>query len=449
MYAKRAKPSTYFAPTWVANSAWTSGTGAIAIAYPTGYAANDILVLCVEGANNTGAGMNGIPAANVTHLTNNNWIRCGNSNTHLLSPTVAASQNTWMDVWWRRVTSNSNTAVSIGDSGDHTQCVMLAIRGCVETGDPWDGTINVTQTTATSQVTSRNITTSAANTLLLTVITSPRDAAAAHINASPLLINNSDGVELTERVDFGATAGNGGTIGALTFRKPTAGATANVRANTVTSNVAIIWTGALKPKETPPPEPTQDYVITFSSAANYNGSQDGHAWDSANTANALTENAAVATAGLGLSWGAPAGGKNFSEWLVLSGANIGSLPSTGNVVGARVTVKASFGVAVNFTLGNTTIMLPNALGNPEAAGNTFANNGFGNVLNKTLLNYNIGDLSSISTSFGMSEFPVANVANSNFGVAVRYYSNSGSSGSSTGNGAKIDNVYVTLRVRGV
>ena len=234
------------APNFRSNSTFASATASLTMTLPAGYQVNDILVLIVETANNTGAGMTGIPAQGQTNLTNNGWARVANSNTSLLSPTVAASQNTKQDIWWNRATSTSQTAVVLGDSGDHTLAVCAAFENCITTGDPWDGTINVTQTTATSQVTSGNITTSSANTLLLAVISSPRDAAAAHINASPLLINTTDEVELTERFDFGTTSGNGGTIGALTFRKPSAGATANVRANTVTSNVAIVWLGALK-----------------------------------------------------------------------------------------------------------------------------------------------------------------------------------------------------------
>lgn len=235
------------APVFRANSSYVGGTGAIAITFPSGYAVDDLLVLIVETANNTGAGQSGIPSANQTHLTNNGWVRVANSNTHLLSPTVATSQNTSQDIWWNRATNTSQTAVSIGDSGDHTMCVMLAFQNVIKTGDPWDGAINVTKTTASAQSTGGNIITTVANTLLVTVLSSPRDVAGAHINASPLLITGDSGdVELAELCDWGVTSGNGGTIGVLKHRKSNKGATANVRANTVTSNVSIMWTGALK-----------------------------------------------------------------------------------------------------------------------------------------------------------------------------------------------------------
>lgn len=236
------------APVFRANSSYVGGTGAIAITFPSGYAVDDLLVLIVETANNTGAGQSGIPSANQTHLTNNGWVRVANSNTHLLSPTVATSQNTSQDIWWNRATNTSQTAVSIGDSGDHTMCVMLAFQNVIKTGDPWDVAINVTQTSASAQTNSGNVTTTTPNTLIITVISSPRDAAAAHINASPLLLINGSGddTELAELCDFGTTSGNGGTIGVLKHRKPSRSITANVRANVAVSNVHIVWTGALK-----------------------------------------------------------------------------------------------------------------------------------------------------------------------------------------------------------
>jgi hypothetical protein len=235
------------APEFRSNSTYAGATGSHTMTLPAGYAVDDLLVLCVEGANNTGSGMSGIPTQGQTNLTNNGWTRAANSNTTLLAPTVAASQNVFLDIWYNRATTTSQTAVAIGDSGDHTQTVCIALKNVIKTGNPFVGAINVTVTTATAQTNSKNLITSTANTLIVHVVCSPRDAAAAHINASPLLFTGDAGdVELTERCDFGVTSGTGGTIGILTHRKSNLGATANLRCNTVTSNVSIIWTGAIK-----------------------------------------------------------------------------------------------------------------------------------------------------------------------------------------------------------
>jgi hypothetical protein len=246
------------APTFRANSTFVSGTGSITLTFPAGYAANDILVLGLEGANQSNAQAH-------TNLENNNWIRVANSN--VTQGTLGAATATKIDIWWRRVTTNANTAVSITDFGDHTIAVMAAFSNCVTTGDPWDtGTaagVNVVVGTATSQVTFRNVTTSEANTLVLNWIATPRDAAAAHINASPIIINSPSGdeTEITERIDWGASVGNGGTVALLTFRKPTAGQTGNLRANTVTSNTAALWTGALRGLPDPQAKPWAQSVF--------------------------------------------------------------------------------------------------------------------------------------------------------------------------------------------
>ena len=228
------------APNFRANSAYQSGTTSVSIANPAGIAANDILVLVIESANQ-------YLAQAATNLTNNGWARVANSNTKL--GVAAAANATYMDIWWRRVGANANTAVVLGDYGDHTLAVVGAFANCVNTGSPWDtGTaagINVAVTVATAQVNSYAVTTSSANTLILTVVTRPQDSAAAQINASPILVGGSGDTELTIRYDLGTTSGGGGTIAVLTHRKPTAGTTANVRANTLTSNTAILWTGAL------------------------------------------------------------------------------------------------------------------------------------------------------------------------------------------------------------
>ena len=227
------------APSWVANSAYDSGTNSITMSFPSGYAANDILVLSILGHNV------GIPAQNQTNLTNNGWARVANSNTVINGATTA---NVFLDIWWQRASTASQTAVVLGDAGDHTLSVCAAFRDCFPFAAPWDGlTLNVSNTSAVSQVTSYNTTTSFANSLVVTIIAGPRDSAAAHLNASPVLINGAAGdTELTERCDWGTASGTGSTLAILTHRCAGLGATANVRANTLTSQTAITWTGALR-----------------------------------------------------------------------------------------------------------------------------------------------------------------------------------------------------------
>lgn len=230
------------APSFRSNSAFQSGTTSVSLALPAGYQTTDILVAIIESANQ-------YLAQAATNLTNNGWARVANSNTRL--GVAAAANATYMDIWWQRPTSQSQTAVVLGDYGDHTLAVVAAFSNCITTGSPWDtGTaagVNVAVTVATAQVNSMAVTTTTANTLILTIINSPQDIAAARINAGPLLFSAgaNDDVNLTKHFDLGTTSGGGGTIACLSHRKPTAGLTANVRANVTVTNTAIIWTGAL------------------------------------------------------------------------------------------------------------------------------------------------------------------------------------------------------------
>ena len=233
------------ASTWRANSTYASGVSFSTITLPAGYAVNDILLLAVLGEDVTPVG-SGIISAGITNLTNNGWARVANTNTHLVG---TSTQNVFMDIWWSRAATASQTAVDIGDSGGHTLAVCSAFSNVFllnTSADPWVDAINISSTTATAQVNSRNIISTTSNTLAVCLIAGPRDSAAAQINSSPVLFNTTDEVELTERCDWGTASGTGSTLGILTYRKPGVGPMANVRANTATAQTYIVWMGALK-----------------------------------------------------------------------------------------------------------------------------------------------------------------------------------------------------------
>jgi hypothetical protein len=232
------------APSFRSNSAFQTGTTSVTMAFPANYTTSDILVLVIETANDY------VSALWATNLTNNGWARVANSNS-FPGGTSATANAVYQDIWWSRPSTTSQTAVILGDAGDHTLGVCAAFSNCITSGSPWDtGTaagINVKVSVATAQVNSYAVTTATANTLILTVINTPQDAASARLSVPKLFTSSgaNDDTDLTERFDWGATSGGGGTIGLHTHRKPTAGLTANLRCNLAASNTAIIWTGAL------------------------------------------------------------------------------------------------------------------------------------------------------------------------------------------------------------
>jgi hypothetical protein len=212
--------------------------------FPPGYTTTDILVLCIETANGWT-----FPLWE-TNLTNNGWARVANSNTMPGATSVAANA-VYQDIWWSRPSTTSQTAVIIGDGGNHTLVVCAAFQGACTTGSPWDtGTsagINLHTSVETAQVNTMAVTTTTANTLIIAIINKPDDSTAGGINASPLLFSAgaNDDTGLTEHCDSGTTGGSGGQIAFLSWRKPTSGLTANLRANTTVANTAILWLGAL------------------------------------------------------------------------------------------------------------------------------------------------------------------------------------------------------------
>jgi hypothetical protein len=106
-----------------------SGTGAITVGLPAGWAADDIFVLMTESTN-------GQTVATPTGFTQ-----------HASSPVVQAA--TQLGIFWRRAVGG-DTSVSVADSGDHTYGRIIAIRGAVTTGDPFEASGTGTGTTSTT-----------------------------------------------------------------------------------------------------------------------------------------------------------------------------------------------------------------------------------------------------------------------------------------------------------
>jgi hypothetical protein len=89
------------------------------------------------------------------------------------------------------------------------------------------------------------VTTNTTNSLICVFINTTRDAAASQLS-TPVLFNSSDEVETTEQYDWGTVNGNGGSLGLFTYRKPSVGLSANLRANLVVTNVSAVFVGALQ-----------------------------------------------------------------------------------------------------------------------------------------------------------------------------------------------------------
>lgn len=98
------------------NYTFAAGTGAVTPAMPSGWAADDILILIVESA-----------AAEAVTAPSGYTEAPG-------SPQVGA--DTRLTVFWRRAVAG-DAAPTIADPGDHVGAALVALSGAIKTGNPF------------------------------------------------------------------------------------------------------------------------------------------------------------------------------------------------------------------------------------------------------------------------------------------------------------------------
>ncbi len=217
--------------TFVAAGTAASGTSTISPALPSGIAVNDILLMFIETANQ---------ASSISNQNGGTWTAVANSPQG--TGTAGGTGATMLTVYWSRY-NGTQGAPTVSDSGDHQIGLILAFRGAVTTGNPWDVTAGGTKGTASTTTTFGTVTTTVANDLI--VLAASRDDDSSSAEWSSWTNANLSG--LTEQSDGGTTSGNGGGIGIATGLKATAGSTGSTTA-TVTSSVDGHMTIALKPQ---------------------------------------------------------------------------------------------------------------------------------------------------------------------------------------------------------
>lgn len=197
-----------------------SGVGAITPTLPTGHALNDILVLFLE-----------------THdeaITVAGWTEAGSS------PSSNSGLSRLTVFWKRDNGSESNPTTS--DSGDSQLGRIIAVQGCVTTGDPFNVTANG-GTGTTASVSINGATTTMDNCLILAGVGHNRPGSTSHG-----AFTNASLSSLTVQIESGSVAGvDGGYLGVVSGGKATAGV---YSATTMTINTArnwAGWSGALRP----------------------------------------------------------------------------------------------------------------------------------------------------------------------------------------------------------
>lgn len=214
-------------PTFVAASTVQAGAGDITVAIPTGATTNDILLLFVQTDT-----ANTISATDFVHTADSPSDTGG-----------AAGASVKLHCLWKRH-DGSEADITLSDPGDHQIGVMLAFRGCVLSGDPWNVTSSNQQTTGTTSASITGDTTTVTNCLIVAATSNSTDSATTQYSNWA----NADLAGVAERVNSNSTAGNGGGIGIITGSKVVAGAygatTADIATSTKTANITIALKGA-------------------------------------------------------------------------------------------------------------------------------------------------------------------------------------------------------------
>lgn len=196
------------------SAASASGTAAITPAFPTGYTAvaDDVAVTYCECES---AGTITPPAG---------WAQ-------IIAQSVTTGTTTKLTALWKRL-AGGDTAPSIADAGDHNIGRMIVIRGCVQTGNPWDFAVVATELAADTSVSIPGSTQVAPNCLILSAFATGQDIAST---AGATGWDNASLANGAERMDNWTASGLGGGFAVWSGEKAAPGA---VSATTATLSLA-------------------------------------------------------------------------------------------------------------------------------------------------------------------------------------------------------------------
>lgn len=206
------------APVWrsAGTVAKASGDTTLTPGLPSGYQANDILVMTYNGF------------TRADYSTPSGW-------TELTSSPRTDVFGGFEGVCWKRA-SASETAPSVVSA---QMARIHAISGCITTGSPVDASAVTDQSgSSTSAVSATGITTTAADDMIFVYV------CAGNTNTTVSGWTNSNLVSLTERTDDGTTPGFG--LASATGSKTTAGAIGTTTATLSSAQFPVTWVFGLK-----------------------------------------------------------------------------------------------------------------------------------------------------------------------------------------------------------
>lgn len=241
---------------FVAKSAFASGTAGLTVGAVTGTAANDLILLFVESANQA-----------ITTPTGYTIVTGAQAS----AGTAAAAGGMRLNVFYRWATG-ADATVAVTDTGDHTTAIKVVYRG-VSTSTPFDATPVVgTKTTASTSSSYPGITTVTNSAWVVYASALDLDAASTATTSAQA---NAALTGITERHDQTVASGFGGGIVVTDGVKATAGASGNLTA-TVTSTQQVYVTLALRPA--PANQTLTPTLFTSTTNAFYAANVSGNTW---------------------------------------------------------------------------------------------------------------------------------------------------------------------------
>lgn len=211
------------APVYQATGTGAVGAGAVTPVWPA-HQAGDIALLIVEAgasdtiALSTAAGFVEIPGSPLVGLS-------------------AVGTASTLAVFWCRATSSSMGDPTLAAVTDHQASQILTFRGCVGSGNPWDAIATDVNNVASTSVSAPAITTTVADTCIVSIISRGTDTIVAQFSAW--------GNSATERFDLGTNVGNGGGFGVADYVFAGPGTTTSTGATLNNTSATCAFTIAL------------------------------------------------------------------------------------------------------------------------------------------------------------------------------------------------------------
>jgi len=158
--------------------------------------------------------------------------------------TAAGTDGVRLTAFWSRYNGTQGDPTA-SDSGNHQLGRIIAIRGAVASGNPWDVTAGGVEAVSDTSGSIPGTTTTVTNTLVVTAIAAALPDAAGTANFSSW--TNANLTSLTEHTDNTVNAGNGGALGVATGIKATAGAYGNTAVTLANAAYKGMMSIAIKP----------------------------------------------------------------------------------------------------------------------------------------------------------------------------------------------------------